>query len=84
MAHPYFLWCMPELPEVETVRIGLERHLSGERILRRGIEEKKSKISFPKDFTSNLKGRVVDSVERRAKYQAIRLEGGLTPVVTSG
>ena len=78
MAHPYFLWCMPELPEVETVRIGLESHLLGERISDVELRRNDLRFPFPRDFTSNLKGRIVNSVERRAKYLLIRLEGGLT------
>ena len=69
---------MPELPEVETVRIGLERHLLGRKISAVDLRRADLRFPFPRDFVSSLQGRLIQSVDRRAKYLLIRLEGDLT------
>tara|TARA_Y100000588_G_scaffold331332_1_gene368903 strand:+ start:2942 stop:3835 length:894 start_codon:yes stop_codon:yes gene_type:complete len=69
---------MPELPEVETVRVGLERHLVGQEISEVELRRKDLRFPFPRDFGSILRGRVIQSVDRRAKYLLIRLDRGLT------
>ena len=69
---------MPELPEVETVRRGLENHLTGRRIERIELRRPDLRFSFPEGFAALLRGRRVESVERRAKYLLIRLDGDAT------
>ena len=69
---------MPELPEVETVRRGLENHLTGRRIERVELRRPDLRFPFPKRFAALLRGRLVESVERRAKYLLIRLDGDAT------
>ena len=69
---------MPELPEVETVRRGLERHLLGRTIERVELRRPDLRFPFPPGFERSLSGRTVESIDRRAKYLLIRLDGGLT------
>ena len=69
---------MPELPEVETVRRGLENHLTGRRIEMVELRRSDLRFPFPEGFTALLRGRLVESVERRAKYLLIRLDGDTT------
>ena len=69
---------MPELPEVETVRRGLESHLTGRRIERVELHRPDLRFAFPEGFAALLRGRMVESVERRAKYLLIRLDGDAT------
>ncbi len=69
---------MPELPEVETVRRGLENHLTGRRIERVELRRTDLRFPFPEGFAALLSGRLVESVERRAKYLLIRLDGDST------
>ena len=69
---------MPELPEVETVRLGLERHLIGRKITSVELRRSDLRFPFPRDFDTSLRNRLVVSVDRRAKYLLIRLEGGIT------
>lgn len=69
---------MPELPEVETVRIGLENHLLGRKISTVDLRRSDLRFPFPSDFASSLRDRLIQSVDRRAKYLLIRLEGDLT------
>lgn len=75
---------MPELPEVETVRRGLEPVLLGARILH--VETRRPDLRFPlpPDFAARLEGRRIERLERRAKYLLIRLEGGLVLSVHLG
>jgi formamidopyrimidine-DNA glycosylase len=68
---------MPELPEVETVRCGLEPVLK-DRVLERVILRRENlRFPFPDGFGQLLTGKNIVSVERRAKFLIIRLEGGL-------
>ncbi|HEY7226118.1 MAG TPA: bifunctional DNA-formamidopyrimidine glycosylase/DNA-(apurinic or apyrimidinic site) lyase [Micromonosporaceae bacterium] len=62
---------MPELPEVETVRRGLERHVAGRRIRRVEVLHPRSvrrHVAGTDDFTAALAGRTVTAVRRRGKY----------------
>ena len=65
---------MPELPEVETVRSGLERILRGRRFVR--VEQRRKDLRFPlpEGFAARLTGRRVLSLGRRAKYLLVRLD----------
>ena len=60
---------MPELPEVETIRRGLEPVMAGVRIAR--VEQRRSDLRFPLParFAARLEGRRVLGLGRRAKYQ---------------
>jgi len=59
---------VPELPEVETVRRGLEPALVGTRLV--GIDQRRPdlRFPFPENFAERLQGRRVDALGRRAKY----------------
>lgn len=65
---------MPELPEVETVRRGLEELLIGSTIKSVKIMREMS-VAYPepREFTSLLKGKTFLSIERRGKYLLIKL-----------
>ncbi|HRK17575.1 MAG TPA: bifunctional DNA-formamidopyrimidine glycosylase/DNA-(apurinic or apyrimidinic site) lyase [Hyphomicrobiaceae bacterium] len=67
---------MPELPEVETVRRGLEPVMQGRRIVR--VEQRRAdlRFPFPDDFASRLEGRRILTLGRRAKYLVCDVEGG--------
>ena len=69
---------MPELPEVETVRRGLERHLLGRTIERVELRRPDLRFPFPPGFERMLSGRIVENLDRRAKYLLTRLSGGVT------
>jgi formamidopyrimidine-DNA glycosylase len=59
---------MPELPEVETVRRGLEPAMVGARFDR--VEQRRPdlRFPFPQNFQTRLIGRRVEALGRRAKY----------------
>lgn len=75
---------MPELPEVETVRRGLEPILVGQTFAR--VEQRRPdlRVPLPAGFARRLADRRVLSVGRRAKYLLIRLDGGEVLVVHLG
>jgi formamidopyrimidine-DNA glycosylase len=64
---------MPELPEVETVRRGLAPAMEGARIEKVEVRRGDLRWPFQKDFAARLKGRMVTSLGRRAKYLLIDL-----------
>jgi formamidopyrimidine-DNA glycosylase len=66
---------MPELPEVETVRRGLQRRLPGQRIVEVKVLRADS-VAIPsvKRFTSELPGKEIAAVRRRGKYLLIDLK----------
>ena len=59
---------MPELPEVETTRRGLEPHLAGARIRTAVIRHHGLRHPIPKDLKSTLTGLTIRSLQRRGKY----------------
>lgn len=59
---------MPELPEVETVRRGLETALKHATIRKVTLRRKDLRIPFPNNMKGALEGRNIQSVRRRAKY----------------
>ncbi|MGB3387622.1 MAG: bifunctional DNA-formamidopyrimidine glycosylase/DNA-(apurinic or apyrimidinic site) lyase [Pseudaminobacter sp.] len=67
---------MPELPEVETVRRGLQPVLEGARIIRVEARRPDLRFPFPDNFAERLTGRRVLSLGRRAKYLTAHVEDG--------
>ena len=69
---------MPELPEVETVRRGLEPWLVHARI--DGVELRRANLRFPfpSGLADSITGATVTRVGRRAKYLLVGLDNGLT------
>ncbi len=69
---------MPELPEVETVRRGLDARLAGERLARVVLARRDLRWPLPCGFAEALRGRRIEGFGRRGKTILMRLEGGLT------
>ena len=59
---------MPELPEVETTRRGLEPHLVGRRIREVVVRNPNLRWPVPPGLTRRLQGEEVRAVRRRGKY----------------
>lgn len=72
---------MPELPEVETVRIGLAGFLPGKKIAQVHHDWPKSFPNAPADVQKFLIGAKITSVERRAKVLLIGLDTNYTIVI---
>ncbi|WP_019147625.1 bifunctional DNA-formamidopyrimidine glycosylase/DNA-(apurinic or apyrimidinic site) lyase [Timonella senegalensis] len=69
---------MPELPEVETVREGLDRHIVGRRIESAQVLRDYSVRRHeggPLDFVDRLTGQTVNYVARRGKFLWLGLDG---------
>jgi len=67
---------MPELPEVETTRRGLEPHVVGRRIVSLTVHEPRLRWRVPDDLPRKLAGQRITGTGRRAKYLLIGLESG--------
>src|SRR3954462_1251567 len=77
-------WLMPELPEVETVRRGLEPAMMGARLTR--VEQRRPdlRFPFPERFVERLEGQTVTGLSRRAKYLLVDLSSGEVLVMHLG
>ncbi|MFQ8430444.1 bifunctional DNA-formamidopyrimidine glycosylase/DNA-(apurinic or apyrimidinic site) lyase [Amaricoccus sp. W119] len=75
---------MPELPEVETVRGGLEPVMTGRVILRADIRRPDLRWPFPERMGARLTGARVLGLGRRSKYLLIGLDRGETLIVHLG
>jgi formamidopyrimidine-DNA glycosylase len=64
---------MPELPEVETVRRGLEPAMAGQRLIAVEQRRKDLRFPFPARFKERLEGQRVTGLSRRAKYLVLHL-----------
>jgi len=75
---------MPELPEVETVRRGLEPHMAGARLVRVVARRPNLRFPLPEGFVQRLTGARVLSLARRGKYMLAPLDRGDTLVIHLG
>lgn len=70
---------MPELPEVEVVRRGLEAHVVGRTIAHVDVlhpRPVRRHLGGPADFAARLTGRRVEAARRRGKYLWLPLDSG--------
>jgi len=67
---------MPELPEVETVRRGLEPAMVGRTFVR--VEQRRAdlRFPFPQHFSDRLTGTTVTDISRRGKLMMAGLDSG--------
>ena len=67
---------MPELPEVETTRLGLTPHLQGERIRTAVVRNGNLRWPVPRKLPELVAGRRIEKLERRSKYLLLDCGGG--------
>lgn len=67
---------MPELPEVETSRRGISPYVSGERVDKIVIRERRLRWPIATEVDDSLAGTRIESVGRRAKYLLLNTESG--------
>ena len=67
---------MPELPEVETTRLGIAPHLLGRRIAKLVIRQPKLRWPIPQPLIACMPGQRIESIERRAKYLLVHTVAG--------
>jgi formamidopyrimidine-DNA glycosylase len=75
---------MPELPEVETVRRGLQPAMEGKRFVKVEVRRGDLRWPLPKDFAQRLKGSTITGLGRRAKYLLADLSSGEVLVMHLG
>jgi formamidopyrimidine-DNA glycosylase len=66
---------MPELPEVEVTRMGIEPHIKNQQVSEVIIRNGRLRWPIPQEIQT-LVGQTVRSVERRAKYLLIHTDAG--------
>jgi formamidopyrimidine-DNA glycosylase len=67
---------MPELPEVETTRSGVEPHCLGRVVRQVIVREPRLRWPVPEQLGPMLTGQAIQAVERRAKYLLFRTATG--------
>jgi formamidopyrimidine-DNA glycosylase len=67
---------VPELPEVETVRRGLQPVMEGARIVKVEARRPDLRRPLPTDFARRVEGKTVTGIGRRAKYLTVDLSSG--------
>jgi len=67
---------MPELPEVETVRMGLAPAMEGQRFAKVEVRHRGLRWPIAKDFEKRVEGQKVEGLGRRAKYLLADLSSG--------
>ena len=67
---------MPELPEVETTRRGIEPHCLNQVVRRVIVREARLRWPAPDQLAALLSGQVIEAVQRRAKYLLFRTAAG--------
>jgi formamidopyrimidine-DNA glycosylase len=67
---------MPELPEVETTRRGIEPHAVGRRIIQVRVHERRLRWPVDAGLAAAVAGRAIRSAGRRAKYLLIETDSG--------
>jgi len=75
---------MPELPEVETVKRGLEEFIINENIKEVYLSKFSLRFPWPKDFVSKIVGKKIISIKRRAKYIIIGLSDNYSIIAHLG
>ncbi len=67
---------MPELPEVETTRRGIEPHIAGNTLTGAVVRERRLRWPVPRQLNRLVAGQTVQSVQRRGKYLLLNLATG--------
>src|SRR3569833_2505713 len=67
---------MPELPEVETTRRGIEPHAVGRKIVEMRLYEKRLRWKVQEDLPDLVARQVIRHAKRRAKYLKLKLDSG--------
>lgn len=68
---------MPELPEVETTRRGIDAVITGKPLRRLLVHETRMRWPIPAELPGLLAGRTVIECSRRGKYLLLRFEHGV-------
>ena len=75
---------MPELPEVEIIKRGMENALLGKHIKAVQVNRYDLRVRVPQDFRQRVTGKPIESLERRGKYIIIRLDANIFIILHLG
>jgi formamidopyrimidine-DNA glycosylase len=75
---------VPELPEVETVKRGLEPALVGRRFRHIELRRKNLRFDFPAGLAEAMQDATIDALERRAKYILVHCSNGKSLILHLG
>ena len=67
---------MPELPEVETTRLGLNPLITDKKIISVHIYKKKLRWEIPPPLEKTLKYQTINKISSRAKYLLVHFNSG--------
>ena len=67
---------MPELPEVETTRLGLSRLVKKKKIVEVIVRQRNLRWPIEDGFEDHLRGNTFTRLSRRGKYLLFHSEGG--------
>ena len=67
---------MPELPEVETTRRGIKKHLVDKKVTDVIVRHRQLRWPVPKNLASHIKNKKINGVDRRGKYLLIQFSTG--------
>ncbi|MDH5190896.1 MAG: bifunctional DNA-formamidopyrimidine glycosylase/DNA-(apurinic or apyrimidinic site) lyase [Gammaproteobacteria bacterium] len=67
---------MPELPEVETTRLGIVNHLKGQKIIQASVYHAGLRWPVPSELPSLVKNKIIHDITRRGKYLLFHLKNG--------
>ncbi|OYY94127.1 MAG: DNA-formamidopyrimidine glycosylase [Hydrogenophilales bacterium 28-61-23] len=67
---------MPELPEVETVRLGLTPHLAGRMLYGACVREPRLRWPVPAKLNELVDGQRIHRIDRRGKYLLVQMDQG--------
>ncbi|WP_456418099.1 bifunctional DNA-formamidopyrimidine glycosylase/DNA-(apurinic or apyrimidinic site) lyase [Thiolapillus sp.] len=67
---------MPELPEVETTRRGIQPHIQGKTVTGVIIRQPRLRWPIPEELPQLLRRRKLRSIERRGKYLLLHFSNG--------
>lgn len=67
---------MPELPEVETTRRGIEPHLMGKTLTGVVVSNPRLRWPVPRQLNRSVTGQTIQSLQRRGKYLLLGLPSG--------
>lgn len=67
---------LPELPEVETTRSGIEPHIKGRKVSKLIVRQAQLRWPIPEELSTVLPGEKIIDVQRRGKYLLLRSRQG--------
>jgi formamidopyrimidine-DNA glycosylase len=75
---------MPELPEVEIVKLSLDRKIKHKKIKKIIIKNRNLRFKIPLNFARLLKGKIIKKVDRFSKYIIIRFKDSTFCIIHLG